>query len=291
MADIAVITGAAGGIGFHTALELARRGTGVIIASRDRARGEAAAARIRAEQTGQSPETAWWELDLGDLTSVRRFSERFRDAYDRLALLINNAGVMALPRAVTTDGFERQLGVNHLGHFALTGLLLPALLAAGDARVVTVTSGLHRRGRMDFDDLMGERRYSKIGAYCQSKLANVLFARELGRRTPLTSVLAHPGVAHTDLARTGRPLRELLIAVARLSAQSAEAGALPSLHAATAPDVRSGDLYGPDGFGERRGKPAKAEIAPQGRDDDAARRLWTISEELTGVRYGTFVQQ
>ncbi|MBO3741851.1 oxidoreductase [Actinoplanes flavus] len=291
MAGIAVVTGAAGGIGYHTALELARRGTGVLIASRDRRRGEAAAERMRGETAGHSPEIAWRELDLGDLASVRRFSERFHDAYDRLDLLINNAGVMALPRSVTTDGFERQLGVNHLGHFALTGLLLPALLATEGSRVVTVTSGLHRRGRMAFDDLMSEHRYGKFRAYCQSKLANVLFALELGRRTPLTSVLAHPGVAHTDLARTGNRFRSLLIAAARVGAQSAEDGALPSLHAALATDVRGGELYGPDGPGERRGKPARLEVAARGRDEETARRLWTISEELTGVRYGTFVQQ
>ncbi|MET8147194.1 oxidoreductase [Actinoplanes sp. NPDC049668] len=270
---LAIVTGASGGIGFHTARELAARNWRVVVASRHRNDG--------------IPGAGWWELDLADLGSVRRFAHRFLDGYGRLDLLINNAGVMALPRAVTVDGFERQFGVNHLGHFALTGLLLPALLAGDRARVVTVTSGLHRRGRMNFDDLMGERRYSKFGAYTQSKLANVLFALELGRRTPLTSVLAHPGVAHTDLARTGNPVRSALIALARLSAQSAEAGALPSLHAATDPEVKSMEAYGPDGPGERKGNPTRIEVSERGRDEGDARRLWTISEELTGVRYGT----
>ncbi|MEU7908562.1 oxidoreductase [Actinoplanes sp. NPDC049118] len=270
---LAIVTGASGGIGFHTARELAARNWRVIIASRHRNDG--------------IPGATWWELDLADLASVRRFARRFLDGHGRLDLLINNAGVMALPRAVTVDGFERQFGVNHLGHFALTGLLLPALLAGDQARVVTVTSGLHRRGRIDFDDLMGERRYSKFGAYTQSKLANVLFALELGRRTPLTSVLAHPGVAHTDLARTGNPFRSALIALARLSAQSAGAGALPSLHAATNPEVKTMEAYGPDGPGERRGNPTRIEVSERGLDEGDARRLWAISEELTGVRYGT----
>jgi NAD(P)-dependent dehydrogenase (short-subunit alcohol dehydrogenase family) len=277
--DIAIVTGASGGIGYHTALQLAKDGKQVIIAARGRERGLAAAAR-----TGGT----WWELDLGDLASVRRFAQRFLDAYGRLDLLINNAGVMAVPRReLTTDGFERQFGVNHLGHFALTGLLLPALRAAAEPRVVTVTSGLHRRGRIDFDDLMGERRYRQFGAYSQSKLANVLFALELGRRTGLTSVLAHPGVAHTDLARTGSAFRDLVIRLARVSAQSAEAGALPILRAALGPEVRTGEAYGPDGPGERRGHPARIEVSARGRDEADARRLWSISEDLTGVRYGT----
>ncbi|MDI6100299.1 oxidoreductase [Actinoplanes sp. NEAU-A12] len=279
MAGIAIITGASGGIGFHTALELARQGMRVVVASRERDRGEAAAARI--------PKAAWQELDLADLGSVRRFTQRFLEAHDRLDLLVNNAGVMAVPRReLTADGFERQFGVNHLGHFALTGLLLPVLPVG--ARVVTVTSSLHKRGRIDFDDLMGDRRYRQLGAYAQSKLANVLFALELGRRTPLTSVLAHPGVAHTGLARTPSPVRAALIALARLSAQSAAAGALPSLHAATHPEVTTGEAYGPDGIAERRGYPTRVEVSGRGRDEDDARRLWAISEDLTGVRYGTF---
>ncbi|MEU8664128.1 oxidoreductase [Actinoplanes philippinensis] len=273
-----IITGASGGIGYHTALALAEQGDHVIIAARGRERGEAAAARIGA---------VWRHLDLGDLTSVRRFAQDFLQGYGSLDLLINNAGVMAVPRRESTaDGFERQFGVNHLGHFALTGLLLPALRESGAGRVVTVTSGLHRRGRIDFDDLMGERRYRQFGAYCQSKLANVLFGLELGRRTALTSVLAHPGVAHTDLARTGNRARDLVLALVRLSAQSAAAGALPLLRAAS--EGTTGEAYGPDGPGERRGEPTRIEVSPAGRDEASARRLWAISEELTGVRYGTF---
>ncbi|MBG0814149.1 oxidoreductase [Planomonospora sp. ID82291] len=290
----AVVTGAGEGVGFHTALELVRHGADVVIASRDRGKGEAAAARIRAE-TGRAG-VEWRALDLGDLASIGRFAaDRVTaDGGSRgLDLLVNNAGVMALPRQSTADGFERQFGVNHLGHFALTGLLLPELLARPGARVVTVTSGLHRSGRMDFDDLMGERRYGRFSAYAQSKLANVLFALELHRRagtagTELVSVLAHPGVARTNLARTGDPLRGLLVTLATLTAQSAAAGALPSLYAAAAPGVSGGDFFGPDGFAERRGHPTRVSPAARALDRDAARRLWEASEALTGVRFSAF---
>ncbi|MBG0820128.1 SDR family NAD(P)-dependent oxidoreductase [Planomonospora sp. ID91781] len=290
----AVVTGASEGVGFHTALELARHGARVVLASRDRGRGEAAAARIRAETGGGAAE--WLALDLGDLASIDRFAAGLtaaRGGPERLDLLVNNAGVMALPRQTTADGFERQFGVNHLGHFALTGLLLPELLARPGARVVTVTSGLHRSGRMDFDDLMGERRYGKFSAYTQSKLANVLFALELHRRataagTDLVSAIAHPGVARTNLARTGDPLRGLLVTLAKLPAQPAAAGALPQLYAAAAPGVGGGDFFGPDGFAERRGHPTKVRPAARALDRDAARRLWEASEELTGVRFSAF---
>ncbi|WP_328471411.1 oxidoreductase [Actinoplanes sp. NBC_00393] len=285
--SIAVVTGGNSGIGFHTARELAGRGIYVVITARDPERGAAAAAEIVG--------ATWAQLDLADLDSVHRFAERFRAEHGRLDLLINNAGVMALPRQLTEDGFERQFGTNHLGHFALTGLLLPLLLTTDHARVVTVTSGLHKRGRIDFDDLMGERRYGRFRAYTQSKLANVLFALELHRRStaagvPLLSVLAHPGVAHTNLARSRNPLANLVVAAARLSAQSAADGALPLLHAATAEDVRGGDAFGPDGFAERRGAPTRVAVSARGRDEPAARRLWTISEELTGVRFPAFEQ-
>jgi NAD(P)-dependent dehydrogenase (short-subunit alcohol dehydrogenase family) len=290
----AVVTGGGEGVGFHTALELARHGARVVLASRDRAKGEAAASRIRAETGGAAVE--WLALDLGDLASIGRFAAGCAAALSGpggLDLLVNNAGVMALPRQSTADGFERQFGVNHLGHFALTGLLLPELLARPGSRVVTVTSGLHRSGRMDFDDLMGERRYGRFSAYTQSKLANVLFALELHRRaaaagTELVSVLAHPGVARTNLARTGGLLRGLLVTLAKLPAQSAAAGALPSLYAAAAPDVGGGDFFGPDGLAERRGHPTRVRPAAQALDRGAAGRLWEASEELTGVRFSAF---
>ncbi|MBG0827148.1 SDR family NAD(P)-dependent oxidoreductase [Planomonospora sp. ID67723] len=287
----AVVTGASEGVGLHTALELARRGARVVLGSRDRGKGEAAAARIRAETGGESAE--WLPLDLGDLASVGRFAEGVSAADDGLDLLVNNGGVMALPRQLTADGFERQFGVNHLGHFALTGLLLPELLSRPGARVVTVTSGLHRSGRMDFDDLMGERRYGRFRAYTQSKLANVLFALELHRRVTaagatLVSAVAHPGVARTGLARNGSRLRGLLVALVKLPAQSAAMGALPSLYAATAPGVAGGEAFGPDGFAERRGHPTRIRPAAQAYDRVAARRLWEMSEELTGVRFSAF---
>ncbi|MFC4061020.1 oxidoreductase [Planomonospora corallina] len=289
----AVVTGAGEGVGLHTALELARRGARVVLASRDGGRGEAAAARIRAETGGHAE---WSPLDLGDLASVERFAARVAatlGGHGGLDLLVNNAGVMALPRQVTADGFERQFGVNHLGHFALTGRLLPQLLARPGARVVTVTSGLHRSGRMDFDDLMGERRYGRLRAYTQSKLANVLFTLELHRRATavgadLVSVASHPGVARTNLARTGHPLQDLLVTLVKPGAQPAAMGALPSLYAAADPSVTGGELFGPDGFAERRGHPARVRPAARALDREAARRLWEASEELTGVRFLAF---
>lgn len=288
---VALVTGANSGIGLHTALELARRGAHVVMAGRDHGKGEIATARVAAE-TGSSA-VEWAPLDLADLASVRRFATGFHDAHGALDLLVNNAGVMALPRQLTADGFERQLGINHLGHFALTGLLLPALLARPDARVVTVTSGLHRSGRIDFDDLMGGQRYGQLRAYSQSKLANLLFTLELDRRAAaagasLVSVAAHPGVAHTNLASTGNPVRAMVIRLARMTAQSAAAGALPSLYAATAADVAGGETFAPDGVGERKGFPTRVRPAEQARDLDTARRLWEKSQELTGVRFSAF---
>ncbi|MDQ3741909.1 MAG: oxidoreductase, partial [Actinomycetota bacterium] len=205
-------------------------------------------------------------------------------------LLVNNAGVMAGPHRTTADGFELQFGTNHLGHFALTGLLLPRLLAADAPRVVTVSSGAHRTGRMNFDDLQSERRYWRWSAYGQSKLANLLFMRELGRRaaeadTPLVSVAAHPGYAATHLQTTGTKVDDLFMAVSnKLIAQSDAMGALPLLYAATE-DLESGAYVGPDGMGEARGHPKLVGMTGRARNDDDARRLWEVSEQLTGIRY------
>src|SRR3954470_3449507 len=285
----AVVTGANSGLGFQIARELALHGTSVVLAVRDVARGEEAAGRIGA---GERVEVR--RLDLADLASVREFAAAgFEDGLD---LLVNNAGVMALPRRTTRDGFEMQLGTNHLGHFALTGLLLPALLKKPTARVVTMSSGAHAFGRINFDNLQGERRYQRWLAYGQSKLANLLFAFELARRAALadvdlTSVAAHPGYAATNLqlqgARLeGSRLKEVLAGAGnRLFAQSDAQGALPALYAATMPDVIGGEYFGPDGHSGMRGHPTRAQTTKAARDPELAERLWTVSEELTGVSY------
>jgi NAD(P)-dependent dehydrogenase (short-subunit alcohol dehydrogenase family) len=260
----------------------------VIIACRNTAKGEEAAAQIRRDVPAADLQVQ--ALDLADLASVWSFTDGLDT--DEVDLLINNAGVMAPPRRLTKDGFESQLGTNHLGHFALTGRLLPRLLAAPAPRVVTVSSGAHRMGRIRFDDLQGERRYFAWLAYGQSKLANLMFCFELQRRateagTALKSMAAHPGYAATNLqfAAPRLPDRILMTVTNKVIAQSAEMGALPSLYAATAPDLPGGSFVGPDGFMEQRGYPHVVTAAGKAYDEDAWRRLWEVSEELTGVQY------
>ncbi|HUJ34921.1 MAG TPA: oxidoreductase [Solirubrobacteraceae bacterium] len=285
---VAVVTGANSGLGFATARELARAGARVVIACRSPGRGDATAARIASAVPGADVSPAI--LDLADLQSVRAFAAT---APDRLDLLINNAGVMAAPRRVTKDGFESQFATNHLGHFALTGLVLGRLLAAPAPRVVTVSSAMHRGGTIDFDDLQGERKYSRWGAYSQSKLANLMFSFELQRRavearTALLSMAAHPGYAATNLQATGtdRFYERWFMAIGnRLFAQSADMGALPTLYAATGPDLLGGTFVGPGGRSEQRGYPKVVTAAGKAYDERAWRRLWEISEELTGVHY------
>jgi len=287
----AIVTGANSGLGLVTARELARAGARVTMACRDLGRGEAAAEGVRAEVPDARVEVL--RLDLADLASVRSFAEGSPDDLD---LLVNNAGVMALPRRTTADGFEMQLGTNHLGHFALAGLLLPSLLRGDGGRIVTVSSGAHRFGRIAFDDLQGERRYRRWPAYGQAKLANLLFAFELGRRSdaagaPLRSVAAHPGYAATNLQLAaprmdGSGVKERIMVLAnRVFAQSDEMGALPSLYAATVADLPPGAYVGPDGRGEMTGHPTLVGSSAAAQDAGAARRLWEVSEELTGVRY------
>jgi NAD(P)-dependent dehydrogenase (short-subunit alcohol dehydrogenase family) len=283
-----IVTGANSGLGLATAWELARHGASVILAVRDIAKGEQAAARIRADVSEADVRVE--ALDLADLDSVRSFADGL--AEERVDVLINNAGVMAPPRRLTKDGFESQFGTNHLGHFALTGRLLPRLLAAPDPRVVTMSSGAHRFGWIRFDDLQGERRYLAWLAYGQSKLANLMFAFELQRRateagTGLKSMAAHPGYAATNLqfAAPRMPDRMVMTVTNRLVAQSAEMGALPELYAATVPDLPGGTFVGPDGFLEQRGYPRIVKATGRAYDKDAWRRLWEVSEELTGVRY------
>lgn len=286
---LAVVTGANSGLGRSTAWDLARAGATVIVACRNTSKGEEAAARIK--QDVPDADLRIEQLDLADLDSVRAFADGLSE--DRLDLLINNAGVMAPPRQLTKDGFESQFGTNHLGHFALTGRLMPKLLAAPEPRVVTLSSGAHRIGRINFDDLQGERRYIAWLAYGQSKLANLMFALELQRRateagTELKSMAAHPGYSATNLPfagpghwyeRVGGAIGNFVIA------QSSKMGALPTLYAATVPDLPGGTFVGPDGFMEQRGYPKVVTGAGKAYDEGAQRRLWEVSEELTGVQY------
>ncbi|MHB9753905.1 oxidoreductase [Streptomyces sp. BYX5S] len=287
----AVVTGANSGIGYVTARELARAGAHVVLACRSEQRGTAALDRLTFEVPGAQAEFA--PLDLGDLASVRAFAEARGDG--PLDLLVNNAGVMALPFGRTADGFERQFGVNHLGHFALTGLLLPRLLAAPAPRVVTVSSGLHALSNIDIADLNSERSYGRWTAYARSKTANLLFVHELARRaraagTGLVAAAAHPGYAATELqarsARTeGRTGMQRFFEIGnRYFGQSAAGGALPTLRAATDPGVRPDAFYGPRVL-MWRGAPARSWRASWSRDDAAGERLWAASEQLTGVDY------
>jgi NAD(P)-dependent dehydrogenase (short-subunit alcohol dehydrogenase family) len=287
---IAVVTGANSGIGLVTARELARAGARVVLACRDTEKGTAAAQGISSAVPNAAVEVA--ALDLSSLASVRAFAERYRSEHASLDLLVNNAGVMAPPRRETTDGFELQFGTNHLGHFALTGLLLAAMEGRDDARVVTVSSGAHRMGRINFEDLQGARRYRRWGAYSQSKLANLLFAFELDRRlraagSPISSVAAHPGYAATNLQFAAPPMgdRMLMALGNRLLAQSAAMGALPTLYAATYPGLEGGSYVGPDGFMENRGHPKPVGSTAAARDESVAARLWQVSEDLTGVSF------
>ena len=291
----AIVTGSTSGIGEVTARALAGRGATTTLAVRDVVRGEAAADAIRRVHPAAAVEVR--RLDLADLASVREFATAWSGAHpEGLDLLINNAGVMALPRRETPDGYEMQFATNHLGHFALTGLLLPALVARSRSRVVTVSSTAHRMGRIDFDDLQGRRRYNAWRAYGQSKLANLLFTMELQRRLDLAGIstlalAAHPGYSATNLQAAGPRMKGRtwmagpIATMNRVLAQSPEMGALPSLLAATYPGLPGGSYVGPDGFLETRGHPRLVDRSPAARDDATARRLWTVSEELTGVVY------
>lgn len=284
----AVVTGANSGLGFETARVLFERGAHVIMAARRLEAGRLAASAISGRADHSRLNVV--ELDLGNLESVRRFAETIT-THPTIDILINNAGVMAMPRQSTVDGFERQFGINHLGHFALTGLLLPQLVADGGGRVVTVSSDMHRMGHIRFDDLQGIERYGRWSAYGQSKLANLHFAYELARRARavdarLLSVAAHPGYAATNLqlrAAHERGKKGRFWRGARLFAQSAARGSLPQLRAATDPDAQTGTYYGP-----RRGMAGSAtvvESSKRSHDESVARRLWAVSSDLTGVGY------
>jgi NAD(P)-dependent dehydrogenase (short-subunit alcohol dehydrogenase family) len=288
---LAVVTGANSGLGLVTARELARANAHVVIACRNTAKGEQALATIGSAVPGARAEVQ--QLDLADLGSVRDFAARVAESHERVDLLINNAGVMAPPRRTTVDGFESQLGTNHLGHFALTGLLLPRLLAAPHPRVVTLSSAAHGIGRINFDDLQGERRYHRWRAYGQSKLANLLFCFELQHRasaggTDLESMAAHPGYAATNLQTAGPEVaaeRWGMAVANRVIAQSADMGALPTLYAATVPDLPGGTFVGPGAWRGMRGYPRVTSAGAHAYDTGTAIRLWDVSEELTGVHY------
>jgi len=281
----AVVTGANTGLGYETAAALAAKGAHVVLAVRNLEKGEEAARRI--EQATPGAQIQLQELDLTSLDSIRTAADELRTAHESIDLLINNAGVMMTPKSTTKDGFELQFGTNHLGHFALTNLLLDRVQAAPGSRIVTVSSVGHRFARgIRFDDLQWERDYNRIRAYGQSKLANLLFTYELQRRlqgTDTIAVAAHPGGSNTELTRNlprfvavAMPLFEPLF-------QGPAMGALPTLRAATDPGVLGGQYYGPDGFGEQRGYPKVVASSTASHDTDAQRRLWAVSEELTSV--------
>ena len=284
----AIVTGANSGLGLVTARELARAGASVVMACRNLDKGHAAVEQVRAAVPDAKVQLE--ELDLASLESVRGFAERYKTTHDGLDLLINNAGVMASPRRRTADGFELQFGTNHLGHFLLTNLLLDSMEGREDARVVTLSSTAHKMGRISFDNLNGDRHYFRWNAYGQSKLANLLFALELDRRlrregSTVKSLAAHPGYASTNLQSAAAPLVDRMVMKVSnaVVGQSDEMGALPQLFAATEPNLQGGTYVGPDGPGEQRGHPTI--VSPNGRaqNEDTARRLWQVSEELTGV--------
>lgn len=287
-----VVTGT-GGLGFEDALALALAGGDVIIAGRDPLKGAAAVDRIQSAY-GQA-KIIFEEVDLADLASVKTFADRLASNRDRIDVLINNAGVMTPPdRRMTKDGFELQFGVNYLAHFVLTARLLPLLRRSSAPRVVTLSSIAARNGRIDFDDLQAERNYKPMSVYSQSKLACLMFAFELQRRSDnadwgLTSIAAHPGISRTNLLHNapGRYSAQGLIRSALWFVfQPVAQGALPTLYAATSPDARAATYYGPLGLAELRGYPGDAKVPPAALEHDAASRLWEASEKLGGVRFG-----
>jgi NAD(P)-dependent dehydrogenase (short-subunit alcohol dehydrogenase family) len=289
---LAIITGANSGIGFHSARYLSEAGCDVIMACRSVQKAEQARQQILARLPAARLEVQ--QLDLADLDSVRTFAEGFVASGRPLDLLIDNAGVMALPqRTLTKQGFETQFGTNHLGHFALTGLLLPALLKQEGSRIVVVSSIAHKRGRINFNDLQAEQRYDPRAAYNQSKLANLMFGLELDRclrqaGAHTISIIVHPGVATTNIVSNGMGTTlqgRIANLVLPLIAQSDDRGSWSTLFAATSPAAEAGRYYGPDGFMEIKGLPVEVQPVPHAKDEAVAQRLWRVSEDLTGVRY------
>jgi NAD(P)-dependent dehydrogenase (short-subunit alcohol dehydrogenase family) len=294
MGRTVLVTGASSGLGLRSAEALARAGATVLLGCRNPDKGDAAREQVAADATGPEPRVV--ALDLADLDSVRSCAEGLTETVDRLDVLMNNAGVMAIPRAVSAQGFEMQFATNHLGHYALTARVLPLLRRADGPRVVTVSSTAHRPGRIRWDDLDWEHGYGKWRAYAQSKVANLLFTFELDRRAraagvDLVAAAAHPGYAATHLQAVGpeqsqnRFMARASEVSNRLFAQTDAMGALPQLYAATMPDVRGGEFFGPDGLFEQRGHPKRVGASRAARNEADARRLWEVSEQLTGVEF------
>ena len=286
---MAIITGANSGIGYETARALAQKGATVILACRSLVKGETAVSQIHQETP--TAKLDLMQLDLSDLSSVNQFVQEFKEQYKRLDLLINNAGVMMPPFTKTKDGFELQFGTNHLGHFALTGQLLDLITSTPNARVVNVSSMAHKVGQINFDNLNAEKNYNRTGAYGQSKLANLLFTYELQRRfqaagIDVVATAAHPGWTGTNLQAHSSFFNMLNPIIS----QKPEMGALPTLYAAIAPDVEGGDYYGPRGWQEIRGYPKRVPSNRRSHDTAVAARLWNVSEELTGVKFGELVK-
>jgi protochlorophyllide reductase len=288
---VAVITGANIGLGYESALALARKGAQVVVASRDETKGTNAVASIKKQVPHAYVE--FIKLDLANLAAVRHFVDEFKSRYDRLDILLNNAGVMAIPRRDTVDGFEMQFGTNHLGHFALTGQLLDVLLKTPGSRIINTSSGAQSIGKINFNDPQLRQKYNRWLAYGQSKIANVYFTFELQRRLTASgsttlSASAHPGYAHTNLQThsvndNGSRLERAVYFFGNRIAQSAAMGALPQLYAATAPAVKGGEFFGPRFW--MWGYPVKAKAVARAYDEGIARRLWNLSEELTGVNF------
>lgn len=285
-----VITGANSGIGYEAATILAGRGAEIVMAVRNYEKGQKALQAI--QNVHPSAKLQLMRLDLSELASIRHFAEEFRQNHHQLSILINNAGVMMPPYSRTQDGFELQFGSNHLGHFALTGLLLPQLLATPHARIVTLSSIAAYAGKIDFDNLDGSKGYRSFKFYSQSKLANMLFARELQLRlaqhqVDTISVACHPGFTHTNLASrgSGKPVSGIFGLLSRSFGQKALMGALPTLYAATSPTIHGGEYVGPDGKGGRKGYPKLDDHIDKLYQADISQRLWTLSESLTGVQY------
>jgi NAD(P)-dependent dehydrogenase (short-subunit alcohol dehydrogenase family) len=292
---VVAVTGATSGLGLETARVLARKGAHVLLGARNQAKAEATITQIESAEPTMTGTLHPFVVDLGDLDSVQRAAEAVLDRYERLDGLVNNAGVMFTPYRLTPQGFEQQFAVNHLGHFALTGRLLPLLIATAGSRVVSVSSNGHRPGSINLDDLQSTQSYSPYRAYFQSKLANLLFTSELQRRlesakAPTIAVAAHPGGSNTNLGHENPggllgTLSRLAAPLTPLLAQSAEMGALPQLRALTDPSVQGDEYYGPDGFGEFRGHPVPVGRSDRARDADLAAALWERSEKLTGITY------
>jgi len=288
----AIITGANSGIGYESAREFARKGAEVIFACRDQAKAEAAIIQIKGEFS--DAQLVFLEIDLASIKSIRKFAQEFNSRYNSLDILLNNAGIMLVPYGKTEDGFENTLGINHLGHFVLTGLLMDILTNTPDARIVNVSSNAHYGGEIDFSNFLyeNEKEYTPMGAYGRSKLANLLFTYELQRRfdkkdLDIKALAAHPGISATGLADHffNYRLTWLIRMVMRLLYQSSAMGALPSIRSAVDQEAKGGQYYGPDGKGEKSGYPIVVDSNETSKNLEYAQKLWEISQELTGVRY------